>query len=543
MAGTQRILRRAGIVAVLAVVAACFGAASANAAPLVLVGNETGKSVSVLNAQTNATVGEPIALESIPEGIAIVPAGLAYVAEAINDAVTVVNPATRKKVKTIPVGEFPLFAAVSPDGKTVYVTNGLSENVSVIDTATNTALPSIPVGGQPFNLAFAPNGKFAYVSVGDTLVTIDTASEEVVGAPIPIGEMPVTIAFSPDGGTAYVSEEVAKEVGIVSTAQRKEVGSIPLPGTTPWGLAVSPDGKRLYVGNEVKEGTVTALSTATTKQIGTPIDVGARPRELAFTPDGDTLYVADAESNDVTPIETATGKAQAPIHLAGLGPSSMAITPDLSPTAAFTSPSATATVPTVFSGASSVDPDGTIASYSWAFGDNALGTGINPIHTYATAGTFNTQLSVVDNEGCGVETIFTGRTAYCSGNPPAKVTHPVQVAAPPPSGPVCSTNFGVGGISHNRKNGTVRLRLRFYSTGSFLLFGKKIHAVTRKVRKPGVAMVTLHARVELNKRLKKTLRAGVRYRVTFTPNAGCGSKTVHRSVALLRAPRKQHGHR
>jgi hypothetical protein len=60
------------------------------------------------------------------------------------------------------------------------------------------------------------------------------------------------------------------------------------------------------------------------------------------------------------------------------------------------------------------------------------------------------------------------------------------------------------------------------------------------VRKPGITVVTLHARVELNKQLKKKLRASVRYRITFTPTAGCGSKTVHRSVALLRAPRRPH---
>jgi YVTN family beta-propeller protein len=543
MVGTERTLQRAVIVAAIVAAFACMATASASAAPLLLTANEVGKSVSVIDAQTNATVGEPIALESLPQGIAIVPGGLAYVAEPADNTVTVINPVTRKKVKTVPVGEFPLFVAVSPDGKTVYVTDGETEDVTLIDTATNTKLGSIPVGGRPFNLAFAPNGKFAYVSVGDTLVTIDTASEKVVGAPIPVGETPQMIAISPDGGTAYVSEEGAEAVGIVDTALRKEVGRILLPGTTPWGLAVTPDGKRLYVGDEAKEGMITAFSTATSKQIGAPIAVGALPRELAFTPDGDTLYVADRESGDVTPIDTATGAAQAPIRLPGLGPSQLAVTPDLSPTAAFTAPSAIATVPTVFSGAPSTDPDGTIASYSWAFGDNVLGIGVNPIHTYAAAGTYNAQLSVVDNEGCGVEQVFTGRTAYCGGNPLAKVTHPIQVAASTPSGPVCSTNFGVGAISHNRKNGTVRLRLRFYSTGWFLLFGKKIHAVTRKVRRPGTAVVTLHARVELNKRLKKTLHAGVRYRLTFTPNAGCGSKTVHRSVALLRAPRKKHVNR
>lgn len=539
--GTERTLRRAGIVAAIVAAVASLAAARASAVPLALTGNEVNKSVSVIDTQTNKTVGEPIALGAAPVSIAIVPGGAAYVSEPENDSVTVINPTTRKKLKTIPVGERPESLAVSPDGKTVYVTDKEDEDVTLIDTATNASLGSIPVGGEPRALAVAPNGKFAYVSVGDTLATIDIVAEEVVGKPIPIGEGPRAISFSPGGGTAYVSEEESKAVGIINTASRKEVDSISMPGATPWGLAVSPDGKTLFVASNVKSGTVTAFSTATDEQIGAPIKVGENPVELAFTPAGVTLYVADGISSDVTPIATSTRTAGPPIEMPGLGPSQIAITPDLSPTAAFTPPTATATVPAVFSGASSIDPDGTISMYSWAFGDNGLAIGINPVHTYASPGTYNAQLSVVDNEGCGIESVFTGRTAYCSGNPLAKVTHPVQVGASTPSGPVCSTNFGVGGVSHNRKNGTVRLRLRFYSTGWFLLFGKKIHAVTRKVRKPGTALVTLHARVQLNKQLKKTLRAGVKYRVTFTPTAGCGSKTVHRSVALLRAPRKRHG--
>ena len=137
--------------------------------------------------------------------------------------------------------------------------------------------------------------------------------------------------------------------------------------------------------------------------------------------------------------------------------------------------------------------------------------------------------------------MFTGRTAYCNGGAVATVTHPVTVKAPPV---VCSARFAIGGVSHNRKNGTVRRPVRFPTTGWFLPFGKKVHAVTRKVRKPGTTVVTVHPRVELAKRLKKTLRAQVRFRITFTPtSAGCGApRTVHRSLALLRAPRHHHRH-
>ena len=52
-----------------------------------------------------------------------------------------------------------------------------------------------------------------------------------------------------------------------------------------------------------------------------------------------------------------------------------------------------------FSSAGSTDSDGTIASYSWSFGDGATSTAANPSHTYASAGTYNVSLTVTDNSG------------------------------------------------------------------------------------------------------------------------------------------------
>lgn len=53
----------------------------------------------------------------------------------------------------------------------------------------------------------------------------------------------------------------------------------------------------------------------------------------------------------------------------------------------------------VFSSAGSEDPDGTIASYAWDFGDGSTSTAANPTHTYTTAGTYNISLTVTDNAG------------------------------------------------------------------------------------------------------------------------------------------------
>ena len=52
-----------------------------------------------------------------------------------------------------------------------------------------------------------------------------------------------------------------------------------------------------------------------------------------------------------------------------------------------------------FSASGSVDPDGSIASYNWTFGDGATASGVTVDHTYAGAGTFNAALTVADNDG------------------------------------------------------------------------------------------------------------------------------------------------
>ena len=47
----------------------------------------------------------------------------------------------------------------------------------------------------------------------------------------------------------------------------------------------------------------------------------------------------------------------------------------------------------------STDADGSIASWAWDFGDGNVSTSQNPVHTYATDGTYTVSLTVTDNTG------------------------------------------------------------------------------------------------------------------------------------------------
>ncbi|MCJ0904455.1 LamG-like jellyroll fold domain-containing protein [Rhodococcus sp. ARC_M6] len=97
-----------------------------------------------------------------------------------------------------------------------------------------------------------------------------------------------------------------------------------------------------------------------------------------------------------------------------------------------------------FDGSASSDPDGTIASYEWNFGDNATGNTAKVDHTYAAAGTYTVTLTVTDSSGAK-----------------STVTHPVSVKAvtTPPVGDieVVKDDFGretVSGLGEAELGGT-----------------------------------------------------------------------------------------
>jgi PKD repeat protein len=70
--------------------------------------------------------------------------------------------------------------------------------------------------------------------------------------------------------------------------------------------------------------------------------------------------------------------------------------PNQPPTAVFTTSCTQLTC--AFDGSLSSDPDGTITSYAWDFGDGGTGTGATPSHTYTTAGTYPVTLTVTDDD-------------------------------------------------------------------------------------------------------------------------------------------------
>ena len=89
------------------------------------------------------------------------------------------------------------------------------------------------------------------------------------------------------------------------------------------------------------------------------------------------------------------------------------------PTAVMSATPSTGTAPLTvsFNGAQSTDPDGTVSSWAWSFGDGTSSTGVAASHLYSTPGTYTASLTVTDDGGASSTT--TGSIVVNPLRPPA----------------------------------------------------------------------------------------------------------------------------
>ena len=173
----------------------------------------------------------------VASGPALAAAGKVYVADEEASTISVIDAASFKMIRSIPVGQGPHNVQVAPDGKLVWVTNN-GEPGKAAEQAAHTGMSKSDHG------AAAGSG---------AVWAIDTSSDAVV-AKVAVGKHPAHVVVAPDGRYAYVTNGGANSVSVVDTSARRVVGTIAV-GASPHGIRVSPDGKQVWVAN-LKGGTV-----------------------------------------------------------------------------------------------------------------------------------------------------------------------------------------------------------------------------------------------------------------------------------------------
>jgi PKD repeat protein len=159
-----------------------------------------------------------------------------------------------------------------------------------------------------------------------------------------------------------------------------------------------PDGTTLTTGTGVKSFLIYTGTPTVTHAVPLTFDTGLQHWFGSYTPqtsDPGGLWSLIVNATD-SPTPPNTGSASTAVTLQ-----------DRPPIASFTSTPSSAPTGTAitFDGTGSYDLDGTVVSYSWAFGDGATGTGSVVTHSYSPAKPYTVTLTVTDNGGVTGSTI------------------------------------------------------------------------------------------------------------------------------------------
>lgn len=250
-------LRALGLVAgLLALTQGALAVGPVQSSPITLTPNNSillcvnpdANSLSLYNPATGGRLAD-VAVGRDPASVAATNT-TAYVANALDGTVSVINLTTRKVTSTLAVGIEPLALVLSPNGTRLYVANSASSSVTVLDTANNTIVATVDLsasGTAPRALAVTNNNDandtdetilvamfFAQLRPGKT-ATDEGQDDQREGRVVAISAATNTIL-----GTAVLAPMDKTFNGNLGTGFNANGQLAPATGTTPAIASLNP---------------------------------------------------------------------------------------------------------------------------------------------------------------------------------------------------------------------------------------------------------------------------------------------------------------
>ena len=163
---------------------------------------------------------------------------MTFVANGMDNSVSVINPMTKKVIATIAVGKNPVGAWTGSDNR-MYVDNEDGQSVSIIDVKTLKVVEIVALGFMPGYAAF--NGEMKELWVTDPMAgKVHWWKQEANGKFAKGGSFATAngahaIAFK--GMTAYVTNQEAASVSVVDVMKHEKIKDLKV-GEKPNGLVI-----------------------------------------------------------------------------------------------------------------------------------------------------------------------------------------------------------------------------------------------------------------------------------------------------------------
>ncbi len=278
------------------------------------VSSEKDNALTLIDTTTLAVKGT-LATCKRARHVQITPEGKLLVACTDSNAADLIDPATAKSLRRIPLGEEPEAFDLSPDGKTLYVSNEDEGTASFIDVASGKRRASVKVGKEPEGVKVSADGRRVYVTseVASMVHVIDTATAKVVKN-IQVGKRPRRMAITADGKELWVTNELDASVSIVATADHRVVGTLKFEvkgarasDITPVGIQMTRDGKRAFVA--LGNANHVAFVDVPGRKVTNLVLVGKRAWNVTLDKAEARVWVVNGLSDDVTVVDVASAKA------------------------------------------------------------------------------------------------------------------------------------------------------------------------------------------------------------------------------------------
>ncbi|MCJ8010097.1 bifunctional YncE family protein/alkaline phosphatase family protein [Lederbergia wuyishanensis] len=274
--------------------------------------------------------GEQVTLGNFPMGAALSPDGRYFVVSnggQGTQSLQVVDTTLNKVVHTIPyTSPESLYLGIvfSPDGKRLYASAGGNNKIRTFDFVGGQLSEKEPISLKdtqnsnafPGGMSISQDGAYLYVAnnLDHSVSKIDVSSQKVVKTTA-VGKNPYTAFITNDGKSLYVTNWGESSVSLLDSATLEVKKTIPTD-LHPNAIAENPKTGDVYISNS-DDDTISIINPKSHKVVETILvkpkkngPTGSQPNSLALSEDGQTLYVANAGNNDIAVLDVSRPKAE-----------------------------------------------------------------------------------------------------------------------------------------------------------------------------------------------------------------------------------------